>query len=149
MLVNIAGFMYPVDFMIIERDDMNMPIILGAPFLATARAQIDFESSTIRIKKGKKTINFPTIPRYIREVALRKKMEAYPSILRGNVREKILAWEARIKNYKENEIGEGKDEKENFVGVDELANNSVKFAKGDLVLLRHSEIKAPSDEPSP
>ena len=38
VLVNIAGFLYPVDFMIIERSDMHMPIILGSPFLATARA---------------------------------------------------------------------------------------------------------------
>ena len=119
MLVNVAGFMYPVDFMIIEREDTNMPIILGAPFLATTRAQIDYESNTIQIKKGKKTINFPTIPRPVRDVALQKKMEENPSILRGNVREKILAWEARIKNYKENEIGECNGENENSIEIDE------------------------------
>ena len=135
--------------MIIERDDTSMPIILGAPFLATTRAQIDYESSTIRIKKGKKTISFPTIPRYLREAVLRKKMETDPSILRGNVQEKILAWEARIENYKEGEIREGEDEKENVVRPDEQASNPIEFKEGDLVLLRHLVTKAPADEPSP
>lgn len=47
VLVNVAGFMYPVDFMIVERGEANMPIILGSPFLATTKAQIDYESNTI------------------------------------------------------------------------------------------------------
>ena len=35
VIVNVAGFLYPVDFMIIDdKGDGCIPIILGAPFLA-------------------------------------------------------------------------------------------------------------------
>ena len=53
MLVNVVRFRYPDDFMIIDRGDLNMPIIFGAPFLAMAKAQTDYESSTIWIKRGR------------------------------------------------------------------------------------------------
>ena len=149
VLVNIAGFLYPVDFMIVERSDVHMPIILGSPFLATARAQIDYEHNIIQIKKGKKAMNFPTVPRHVRNVSLQMKTEAIPNTLHGNVREKILAWEARIENYKENKIRGCKNEDENFYMDDELANDPIEFKIGDLILLRHLETKAPTEEPSP
>ena len=76
-------------------------------------------------------------------------MEANPNIIRGNVREKILAWEARIKNYNENEIRECKGGNNDYIEADKQTNNPVEFTKGDSVLLRHSETETPTDEPSP
>ena len=76
-------------------------------------------------------------------------MEARPSTPNGNAREKILAWEARIENYKENEMNQGRGKDENFIEVNELTNDPVEFRKGDSVLLRHLEIGAPTDKPSP
>jgi hypothetical protein len=63
VLVNVAGFMYPVDFMIIDdKGGGCMPIILGAPFLTSARAVIKYESRKIELKSGKRKISFPMTP---------------------------------------------------------------------------------------
>jgi hypothetical protein len=68
VLVNVTRFMYPVDFMIIDdKGDGCMPIILGAPFLATARAVIKYEGRKIELKSGKRKISFPMT----REVGMR------------------------------------------------------------------------------
>ena len=51
VLVNVAGCMYPVDFMIVDdKGDRCMPIILGAPFLTTARAVIKYVKREIELK---------------------------------------------------------------------------------------------------
>jgi hypothetical protein len=64
VLVNVTGFMYPFDFMIIDdKGDRCMPIILGAPFLTTARAIIRYEKGEIELKSGKRNIHFPMTPR--------------------------------------------------------------------------------------
>ena len=42
VLVKIDKFIFPVDFVILDMDeDVNVPLILGRPFLATAKAIID------------------------------------------------------------------------------------------------------------
>ena len=42
MLVKVDNFVFPVDFFILDMDeDSEVPLILGRPFLATARALID------------------------------------------------------------------------------------------------------------
>ncbi|GKB34358.1 MAK10-like protein [Tanacetum coccineum] len=44
VLVEIAGFIYPVDFMILDiKEDKKRPFILGTPFLTTAKAKIRFD----------------------------------------------------------------------------------------------------------
>ncbi|GJV08193.1 ATP-dependent DNA helicase PIF1-like protein [Tanacetum coccineum] len=41
VLVEIAGYIYPVDFMILDvKEDKKKPFILGTPFLTTAKAEI-------------------------------------------------------------------------------------------------------------
>ena len=68
MLVNVAGFMYPFDFMIIDdKENECMPIILGASFLTTARAVIKYKKGEIELKSGKRKIHFPMTPQYVRE----------------------------------------------------------------------------------
>ena len=63
VLINVDGFLYPVDFMLFDRYDKDTPIILGGPFLATARAQIDYERGSIVLRKGKHVRVFPTTSR--------------------------------------------------------------------------------------
>ena len=68
----------------------------------------------------------------------------------GNrVKEKILEWEARIKSYKEAEMGKQKKVDRNPVKAIEKTRNPEEFAEGDLVLLRHVDAKEPPDKPSP
>ena len=67
----------------------------------------------------------------------------------GNrVKEKILEWEARIKSYKEAEMGKQEGVDKNPVVSVKKTKNYGGFAEGDLVLLRHASTKEPPDKPS-
>ncbi|GKB08247.1 zinc finger, CCHC-type containing protein [Tanacetum coccineum] len=55
VLVEIAGLVYPMDFVILDiKEDKKKPFILGTPFLTTAKAEIRFDKETITLKLGKK-----------------------------------------------------------------------------------------------
>ncbi|GKE34895.1 MAK10-like protein, partial [Tanacetum coccineum] len=56
VLVEVTGFVYLVDFMILDiKEDVKKPMILGTPFLTTARAKIKFNKRTISLRSGKRT----------------------------------------------------------------------------------------------
>ncbi|GKE87073.1 zinc finger, CCHC-type containing protein, partial [Tanacetum coccineum] len=53
-LVDVAGFVYPVDFVILDiKEDEKRPFILGTPFLTTAKSVIKFDKGTITLRSGK------------------------------------------------------------------------------------------------
>nr|GFA45543.1 hypothetical protein [Tanacetum cinerariifolium] len=59
VLVEIAGYIYPVDFVILDiKEDKKKPFILRTPFLTTAKAEIRFDKETITLKSGKNNIIF-------------------------------------------------------------------------------------------
>ncbi|GKC40052.1 MAK10-like protein, partial [Tanacetum coccineum] len=59
VLVEATGFMYPVDFIILDiKEDRKRPFILRTPFLTTARAEIRFDKGIITLRSGKSKINF-------------------------------------------------------------------------------------------
>ncbi|GJY26079.1 MAK10-like protein [Tanacetum coccineum] len=63
VLVEIAGYVYPVDFVILDiKEDEKNPFILGMPFLATDKAEIRFDKGTITLRSIKNKINFFKIP---------------------------------------------------------------------------------------
>ncbi|GKE31583.1 retrovirus-related pol polyprotein from transposon TNT 1-94 [Tanacetum coccineum] len=63
VLVKIAGYIYSVDFMILDiKEDKKKTFILGTPFLTTAKVEIIFDKGTITLKYGKNNINFFKIP---------------------------------------------------------------------------------------
>ena len=128
-----------------------MPIILGAPFLTTARAVIRYEKREIELKSGKRKISFPMTPRCVQESLMKRKLKNNIDTSHNHVQEKILAWETRIKSYKETEPERGKSSDKVHVKFEcsQPTENHVPFLEGDLVLLRHSEIKVPPNEPSP
>ena len=41
VLVKVDKFIFPADFIVLDMEDKEIPIILGRPFLATGRALID------------------------------------------------------------------------------------------------------------
>ncbi|GKC11597.1 MAK10-like protein [Tanacetum coccineum] len=48
VLVEIAGYVYPVDFVVLDiKEDKKKPFILGTPFLTTAKAEIRFDKGTV------------------------------------------------------------------------------------------------------
>ncbi|GKB60234.1 reverse transcriptase domain-containing protein [Tanacetum coccineum] len=59
LLVKISKFIFPVDFVVLEMDeDELVPIILGRPFLATARAVIDVHEGKLSLRVGSETVTF-------------------------------------------------------------------------------------------
>ncbi|GJR38135.1 reverse transcriptase domain-containing protein [Tanacetum coccineum] len=59
LLVKISKFIFPVDFVVLEMDeDELIPIILGRPFLATARAVIDVHEGKLSLRVESETITF-------------------------------------------------------------------------------------------
>ncbi|GKA79806.1 MAK10-like protein [Tanacetum coccineum] len=62
VLVDVAGYVYPVDFMILDiKEDKKRPFILGTPFLTTAKAVIKFDKGMIALRSGKSKISFHMI----------------------------------------------------------------------------------------
>ena len=92
VLVNVAGFMYPVDFVIVnDKENECMLIILGGPFLTTTRAVINYEKGEIELKYGRRKIHFPMTPRYIREGLNETRPKNKANTPHNHVQEKILA----------------------------------------------------------
>ncbi|GJY91196.1 DNA-directed DNA polymerase [Tanacetum coccineum] len=59
LLVKVSKFIFPVDFVVLEMDeDELVPIILGRPFLATARAVIDVHEGKLSLRVGSETVTF-------------------------------------------------------------------------------------------
>ncbi|GJR29398.1 DNA-directed DNA polymerase [Tanacetum coccineum] len=53
VLIKVDEFIHPIDFVILDiPEDSRVPIILGRPFLATARAMIDVFNKKIMIRVG-------------------------------------------------------------------------------------------------
>ncbi|KAL0411764.1 UNVERIFIED_CONTAM: hypothetical protein Slati_3766100 [Sesamum latifolium] len=51
VLVKVGKFILPVDFIVLDmKEDNNMPLILGRPFLATSRALIDVQKGQLTLR---------------------------------------------------------------------------------------------------
>ncbi|GJZ15948.1 retrovirus-related pol polyprotein from transposon TNT 1-94 [Tanacetum coccineum] len=76
VLVKIAGFIYPVDFVILDiKEDRRKPFIIGTPFLTTAKAEIRFDKGTITLKSGKNKTKIGKIPEFLCKFEEREKDE--------------------------------------------------------------------------
>ncbi|GJT97789.1 hypothetical protein Tco_1093307 [Tanacetum coccineum] len=61
VLVGIGKFTFPVDFVILDMpENIKVPLILGRPFLSTARAKIDVYKRKITLRVGEEKIIFKT-----------------------------------------------------------------------------------------
>ncbi|CAL1395552.1 unnamed protein product [Linum trigynum] len=59
LLVKVGRFFYPVDFVVLDiNEDTEVPLILGRPFLATAKALIYVHDGTLVLKDGEERITF-------------------------------------------------------------------------------------------
>ncbi|XP_048426877.1 uncharacterized protein LOC125471053 [Pyrus x bretschneideri] len=59
VIVKVDNLYLPTDFMVLDMDeDLTTPIILGRPFLATARTLIDVEARTLTFRVEDKTVVF-------------------------------------------------------------------------------------------
>ncbi|KAK5838672.1 hypothetical protein PVK06_007407 [Gossypium arboreum] len=59
VLVKVDKFIFPIDFVVLDIDeDVEVPLILGHPFLATARAIIDVGDGELVLRVGDEEIIF-------------------------------------------------------------------------------------------
>ncbi|GKA41961.1 putative reverse transcriptase domain-containing protein [Tanacetum coccineum] len=62
VLVGIGKFTFPIDFIILDMpEDVKVPLILGRPFLSTARAKIDVYKRKITLRVGEEKILFKSV----------------------------------------------------------------------------------------
>ena len=59
VLVKVDKFIFPIDFMILNMDeDIEVPLVLGCPFLTTTRAIIDVSDGRLILKVGEDEVIF-------------------------------------------------------------------------------------------
>ncbi|GJS34739.1 hypothetical protein Tco_0533121 [Tanacetum coccineum] len=82
VLVGIGKFTFPVDFIILDMpEDIKVPLILGRPFLSTARAKIDVYKRNISLSVGEERIVFTSVKpassliKRVYMLSLRERME--------------------------------------------------------------------------
>ncbi|GJW63415.1 hypothetical protein Tco_0115299 [Tanacetum coccineum] len=62
VLIGVGKFTFPVDFIILDMpEDIKVPLILGIPFLSTARAKIDVYKRKITLRVGEEKIIFKSV----------------------------------------------------------------------------------------
>ncbi|XP_058009614.1 uncharacterized protein LOC131183238 [Hevea brasiliensis] len=60
--IKVENFFFPVDFVVLEiEEDVQIPIILGRPFLAITGAIIDIKNGQLTLKVGDKEVEFNLI----------------------------------------------------------------------------------------
>ncbi|GJZ61162.1 reverse transcriptase domain-containing protein [Tanacetum coccineum] len=105
VLVDVAGYVYPVDFVILDiKEDERRPFILGTPFLTTAKAVIKFDKGTITLKFGKNKIRLHRIPEPHRMIKKGIKNDIEPIAPMMTVNRLVLEWEEQIKLHQEKEM---------------------------------------------
>ncbi|GJW70096.1 MAK10-like protein [Tanacetum coccineum] len=105
VLVDVAGYAYPVDFVILDiKDDEKRPFILGTPFLTTVKAVIKFDKGTVTLRSGKSKISFHRIPESLCKIEKGIKNDIEPIAPTMTVNRLVLKWEERIKLHQEKEM---------------------------------------------
>jgi len=53
MLIKVDKYIFPVDFAVLDVDeDVEVPLILGRPFLCTSKALIDMDGGELTLRVG-------------------------------------------------------------------------------------------------
>ena len=59
VLIKVGKFIFPMDFVVIDiKEDKQVPLLLGRPFLATRAALIDVKKGELTLKVGDKAVHF-------------------------------------------------------------------------------------------
>ncbi|KAI3748832.1 hypothetical protein L6452_12212 [Arctium lappa] len=59
VLIKVGKFYFPVDFVVLDmEEDVDVPLILGRPFLATSKALIDMEEGVMTFRVGNEKVTF-------------------------------------------------------------------------------------------
>jgi len=59
MLIKVDKYIFPVDFVVLDVDeDVDVPLILGRPFLSTSEALIDMDGGELTLKVGDEKLTY-------------------------------------------------------------------------------------------
>ena len=59
VLIQVGKFVFPVDFVVINiKEDKQIPLLLGRPFLAIRAALIDVNKGELTLRVGDEVVNF-------------------------------------------------------------------------------------------
>ncbi|BAU01143.1 hypothetical protein VIGAN_11030900, partial [Vigna angularis var. angularis] len=59
VLVKVDKFLFPMDFVVMEmKEDTEIPLILGRPFMKTARVLIDVDEGKLKVRVEDEEVNF-------------------------------------------------------------------------------------------
>ncbi|GKC90806.1 hypothetical protein Tco_1151455, partial [Tanacetum coccineum] len=81
-----------------------MPVILGTPFLTTAKATIRFDKGTITLRSGKSKVSFHRIPDPLCVTDKGVKNDIEPIASTMTINRLVLEFEEKIKLYLEKEM---------------------------------------------
>nr|GEW31405.1 hypothetical protein [Tanacetum cinerariifolium] len=105
VLVDVAGYVYPVDFVIPDiKEDEKRPFIVGTSFLTTTKAVIKFDKGTVTLRSGKSKMSFYMILESICKIERGIKIDIEPIALNMTVNKLVLKWEERKKLHQEKEM---------------------------------------------
>ncbi|XP_075504542.1 uncharacterized protein LOC142541980 [Primulina tabacum] len=94
ILVKVDKFIFPADFLVLDmEEDVEMPLILGRPFLATGKALIDVQEGKLRLRVGEEEITFDVF-------------NALKHTLHSDSCYRIDAFDALVSNYVQGAIGD-------------------------------------------
>ncbi|GJX23798.1 putative reverse transcriptase domain-containing protein [Tanacetum coccineum] len=78
VLVGIGKFIFPVDFIILDMpEDIKVILILGRPFLSTARAKIDVYKRKITLRVGEEKIIFKSVRPASKTLVLNRSLDPF------------------------------------------------------------------------
>jgi len=59
LLVKVDTFLYPVDFVVMDiKEDVEIPLILGRPFMKTAKVIIDVDKGRLKVCVQDEEVSF-------------------------------------------------------------------------------------------
>nr|KYP39002.1 hypothetical protein KK1_039712 [Cajanus cajan] len=59
MIMKVDKFMFPVDFVVMDKEeDVEVPLILGRPFMKTARVIIDMDDGKLKVRVQDEEVSF-------------------------------------------------------------------------------------------
>ncbi|KAL4329614.1 hypothetical protein AHAS_Ahas13G0317700 [Arachis hypogaea] len=97
LLVKVDNFIYPADFVVLDSDgDDGDSIILGRPFLATARAIIDIEQGELTLRMHDKSVTLKVLPEAQFSNRRRDSMEIDKVIHNNIPRQKIVQKDEKV-----------------------------------------------------
>ncbi|GJT24128.1 MAK10-like protein [Tanacetum coccineum] len=117
VLVEVAEHVYPVEFVLLDiKENEKRPVILGTPFLTTAKAIIRFDKGIITQGSGKSKISFYRIPDPLCMTDKGVKNDIEPIAPTMIINRLVLEWEEKIKLHLEKEMKFNQWRRKSFKG---------------------------------